>query len=232
MKFLALVDESIDLNEAKEVAHQFTNFYQVHTSLVPQFLFEPFTYKNIPLEADNDGDLKPTRAWFKKTIQCIYDAHGDSIDHVVLWVHRDNWTFKGIWGSNFSNIWNGYHVQLCRFDDRNQANSFGTLYHEVMHSHDALIYTMLGEPVNLPLSYDKFYVHGGRPDNEGTTQWKYIRHQENTDALRLIASQLKRAYAKRRELYRLKQKKTIVYLAQQVLVLLRQLMTRKYGRKV
>ena len=70
-----------------------------------------------------------------------------------------------------------------------------------MHSFDAVVLNELGIDLNkvLGLDYDKFIVHGGRPDKVNTTEWKYVRYQENTKALKTIAPYLLRAYAVRKE---------------------------------
>lgn len=228
MRILVLKDPAIDQNQAEDVAHQYTNFFQTHTGIVPVFQWQDFIYKDIPLKPDNDGDLKPTLTWFKETIKPVYDEHAESIDHVVLWVHRDNWVFKGIWGVNYSNTFSGYQVHLCRFDDHNLSNSFGTLHHEIHHSFDSLVYAWTGidfQPLFPVADWDDDVTHGG------STPWKYIRYQENADSLTPIAKYLKPAYAARRAFYRKKLQSHVLVLAQQAVVLLRQLLSRKYGSK-
>ena len=123
-------------------------------------------------------------------------------------VHRDNWVFKGIWGTNYSNIYHQYHVHLCRFDDRSLPNSIGVLFHEWMHSLDALIKTHTGVDINQYfkntkcfVSYDSTCVHGNRFTGCKETPYKYIKWNENTDVLAMIGPDLARAYAKRREMY-------------------------------
>ena len=133
-------------------------------------------------------------------------------------VHEDNFLFKGVWGVNWSYQHYKYSLQLVRWDKDSKANSFGTLYHEQMHSVDAVIEKELGKNID-PLfngDWDKYVVHGGRPDEEGKFSWDYIRYQENTDALILVKDDLKKAYQVRKEKHNkvlIKLMNRIIYLA-------------------
>lgn len=203
MRIAILKDVAINDKQFNGLTTEYAAFIEQHTGIRPTFFVHPFEYKAIPLIVDADGDHMPTMAWRSATVKTIFDKYNlYGVDHVVLLVHRDNWVFSGIWGTNWSNIYHGYQVHLCRFDHKNTANSFGTLYHEMMHSFDALIKVHTGVDIHQYFpQWDKFCVHGGRPDKEGTTQWKYIRWKENTEALAGIAPFLRQAYAKRLELF-------------------------------
>lgn len=226
MRFVVKKDVKITKEQWDKLAAEFTALYQEHAGITPTFFVEEHTYGGIPTIIDSDGDVMPDMAWRTATMKAIHARYGDfGTDHVVCLIHRDNWQFTGIWGTNWSNIYHGYQVHLCRFDNKNSANSLGTLYHEVMHSHDALIKATINVDIHalIGFDFDKFAVHGGRPDKEFTTEWKYIRHKENTAALAYIAPYLKQSYEKRLSLHRhytglLQQ---VLTLAQQYLVLWR-----------
>lgn len=226
MRFLILKDNKISNDEMDELENEFVDFIYEHTGLTPIFYIRSLDYKDVPTEPDQDGDLKPTKAYVTTLMEDVYSQYGEwGVDSVVLLVHRDNWVFTGIWGTNWSNVYHSYHVHLCRFDSKNLANSLGTLYHEWMHSNDALIKTTLGEDVPFSVPYDKFIVHGGRPDKEKTTEWVYIRHKDNVKALKALAPQLQRAYNQRRAFYLEPYRKV----QQKVLTWLRSYLNRKNG---
>ncbi len=226
MRFVILKDTSITQKQWDKLATEFSDFIKENVGITPTFFVEDYTYQGIPTIIDNDGDVMPSLEWREKAVHHVYSRYGEfGTDHIVLLVHLDNWIFKGIWGTNWSNVYNSYHVHLCRFDNKNSANSFGTLYHEWMHSLDALIKTTTGRDVSAELGFlwDKFAVHGGRPDKEGTTVWKYIRYKENVPALLYISKYLRESYQKRADMYAkhtglLKQ---VISLATQYLTILR-----------
>ncbi len=234
MRLLVLKDFKIEEDEMNELERQFTDLYYEYTGITPTFYIEPTDYSSVPTESDSDGDLKPTFAYRKELTDDVFKRYNEfGTDHIILLVHQDNWVFKGIWGTNWSNIHHSYQVELCRFDKRNMANSLGTLYHEVMHSHDALIKTTIGVDIHreLGFNWDKFCVHGGRPDKEFTTEWKYIRHKENTSALEYIASYLVASYQKRQALHdkHVGMMKQVITLAQKYILLWKAVHNKKDG---
>lgn len=215
-------DKLIKETEYKALCTEYQAFIQEHTGITPTYITKEWDFTTVPTETDSDGDLKPTMPYRKSLAEIVKKEVGEfGADHIIPLVHQDNWVFTGIWGTNWSNMFYSYHMSLCRFDKRNPANSLGTIYHEMMHSLDALIYTEIGKWVDVGVAWDKFCVHGGRPDKEGTTEWKYIRHKENTKALKAIAPDLQKAYAKRRERQRNELLATRNALASQVLELLK-----------
>lgn len=204
MRFTILKDTLITAAEYKKLENEFSIFIKQHTGLTPRFFVQEQNFTKVPTESDRDGDLKPTTTYTTDLMSVVHAKYGQwGTDHVVMLVHRDNWIYKGIWGTNWSNLYYQYHVHLCRFDNKNIANSLGTLYHEWMHSLDALIKTHTGFDVTtlFNLSYDKYVVHGGRPDKENTTEWTYIKWKDNVRAMQLMAPHLKKAYAVREEMY-------------------------------
>ena len=68
--------------------------------------------------------------------------------------------------------------------------------------------------------WDKVWVHGEHPDT------KYIRWKDNTDALAMIAPDLRAAYQKRRTMDTQKQ---VIGLLEKVVVLYRALLNKKDG---
>jgi len=228
MRFVILKDVKITDTQLTELQKEFSAFVSQYTGITPTFYVMHEDFTKVPTTPDGDGDLKPTTTFTKSLIDKVYAKYGYwGIDHVVLLVHRDNWIFTGIWGTNWSNIYHQYHVHLCRFDSNNIANSLGTLYHEWMHSLDALIKTHTGTDVTplFGLSYDKYIVHGGRPGAEGTTKWKYIKWKDNSEAMTILAPHLKAAYKVRKELYLAPYKKVQL----QVISWLRSIINRKNG---
>jgi hypothetical protein len=174
-----------------------------------------------------DGDEHLPDYYLRDLTDDVFDEYKEGVDNVVIHIHRDNWNLAGIWGQNFSNIYSGYQVHVCRFDNKNLANSLGTLYHEFMHCVDAVIKTYTGEDINklgIWSSWDKTCVHGGRPDQVGVYKWTYIRHKENQEVLMYVGNSLKTAYEKRDKIY--KQKK-LINLLERLVVLYRALNSRK-----
>lgn len=237
MRFVIKADEKITERKLQNLLSKFSDFCQQNIGRVPDFYIEWTDFTSVPTEPDRDGDLKPTNAYLKGITKDVYERYTNwGTDHVVLLVHEDNWIFRGIWGTNWSNKYYSYQVHLSRFDDRNPANSFGTLYHEMMHSLDALIKTTIGFDVNsleLAPSWDKYCVHGGRPDRVGTTKWEYIRYQENVSALRKIAPYLRKSYTRRKALHdkQINLMEKVIVLLEKLLVLRRRNLNIKDGVK-
>lgn len=218
MRLVFLHDTIIKANELQSLQNDFAKFYTTHTKIVPEFVNIPFNYKNYATYNDN-GVERPTDHFFRSNCKMVHDKYGDSVDHVVFLVHENNFKSDppgpgGIWGTNYSNIYSGYQVQYCRFDRDNMANSFGTLYHEVHHSHDAMIKTYLAVDI-APLvgvsDWDRDITHGK------SEKWSYIRHKENIEALKAIGPLLKTAYTKRRNAYKLSLLETVLILARRLL---------------
>lgn len=227
MRLVILKDTLISLKEVQQLQADFTDLYEKHTKITPEFYVEEHDFTNVPTFTDKDGDKTLPHSYLDKHCKDVYRRYsGEGADHVVFLVHDKNWRFRGIWGQNWSNIYYGYQVQLSRFDSKKPANSLGTLYHEVHHSHDAFIAVMLGIDVNKTMgiqSWDKEITHG-----QGSG-WDYIRTTENTNSLRFIAKDLRDAYAARRKLYATKLTKyeALINHITRVIVAMRRQMNRK-----
>lgn len=209
MRAVVLLDNKIKDSEWTKLSTGFTDLVSRYAGITPTFFIERQDYTDVATTVDNDGDIVPTNAYFKELTDKVYSKYGTwGTDSVVMLVHSDNWVFKGIWGTNKSNIYHQYHVHLCRYDSKNTANSLGTLYHEWMHSLDALIKTHTGVEIDNYFTTTKCFkdwdatcVHGNKTTTCKETPFSYIRWKENTDALAMIAPDLKKAYAVRKEMW-------------------------------
>ena len=224
MRTLFLLDQKIPQDAFDRVWQQVREIYK---GLDIETRIERTNYKNIT------GAHKPTfdslpYGFVKGKIDAIHKKNANRYDHIIFLVHKDNWVFqeKRVWGENFSYYFYEYQVELCRWDT-NEANSVGTLYHEITHSHDALIEVELGVSIETVVGvsdWDKDVTHGGAPE------WEYIRYKQNQDAIKLIIPLLKQAYEARKVRY-LKgiygQLNTIVELLRKVVFLQRKLKAKK-----
>ena len=198
MRTLAIIDLKIDKDEALALLDDYADFIKEHTGIECEFYVERKDFSQVPTSPDSDGDLKPTRAYMKALEKEVHDRYRDyGTDNIIMWVHEDNFLFRGIWGSNFSYFYHKYSTQLCRWDKDNSDNTFGTLYHEQMHSFDRLVLEELQIDVNKLFGYDwdAGAVHGAG-------KWDYIGRRtgrENTKALQQIAPYVMAALKKRKE---------------------------------
>ena len=152
MRTLIQLDLKIQKDEALALLDDYADFIKEHTGIECEFYVERKDFSQVPTSPDSDGDLKPTSAYLKALEKEVHDRYRDyGTDNIIMWVHEDNFLFKGIWGSNFSYYYHKYSTQLCRWDKDNSANTFGTLYHEQMHSFDRLVLEELG------IDMDKFW---------------------------------------------------------------------------
>ena len=229
MRLTFLFDNKITQEELDELQRQFSDIYSEHAGIDPVYFEHTRDYSFYPTFTDSDGDKRPSNKFLTDESDFVHKKYGTwGTDHVVILIHEDNWLSPTIWGTNYSNIFHGYHVHYCRFDRDNMANSLGTLYHEVGHSLDALIATETG--VNIaPLvgvtNFDRDFIHGAAP------QWKYIRWKENLDGFKYFKDLLKKSYTNRKARFdtHYNQLKTVVQLLQTLIVLLRQQFNRKNG---
>lgn len=224
-----LKDRKITDREYQTLITDFTDFVKAHAGISPTFTTEERDYFDYPTEEDGDGDIRIAHAFLTRlTDQVKADRGKFGVDHVFILIHQDNWKSVrpgkgGIWGTNYSNIYHGYHVHYCRFDRRNAANSFGTFYHEWHHSLDALIKTELGinvAPLLRVQHYDRGITHGGEQP------WEYIRWKENAASVAYLAPYLAGAYAKRRKLETMS---TLAYTLKNLVHLYRELLNKKNG---
>jgi len=198
MRSVILLDIKIDKDEALALLDDYSEFIEKHTGIKHEFWVERRDFSQVPTVVESDGDLKPSPKYRSGLVNEVHSRYGDDgTDNVVMWVHEDNFLYKGIWGQNWSYLYKTYSLQLCRWDKDNPANTFGTLYHEQMHSFDRVVLEEIGVDVNKLFGYDwdAGAVHGAG-------DWDYIGRKtgrENIEALEQIAPYLARAYAARKE---------------------------------
>ena len=225
MRTLIQLDLKIDKDECLALLDDYADFIKEHTGIECEFYVERKDFSQVPTHVESDGDIKPTPAFRTALMKDVHNRYRDyGTDNVVMWVHEDNFLYKGIWGQNWSYIYHKFSLQLCRWDKDNKANTFGTLYHEQMHSFDRLVLEELGidmdkfwqtevdekgNPIKGTLKfngkmsnkkkfvgYDSVWVHGNHPDAD------YIGRRtgrENTKALQQIAPYVLSALKKRKE---------------------------------
>lgn len=236
MRNIVYLDKLIPYKDATPVFEKYKLFIKEHTGITPSFVFIEYDFSDYPTVIDLDGDdvIRPNFLHeIVKEVDTKYGKYGT--DNVITMIHEDNWKSgktskrKGIWGTNYSYKYSNYHVQYCRWDKKNPANTFGTLNHEIDHTFDALIKVEIGIDINPILgvtNYDADTTHGGKPPHQ------YIRYKENVSKLKILAPYLYSAYAKRLEKHTnfiLGQKKTIINLLESLIELLRARLNRKNG---
>lgn len=211
MRTVVKLDKLIDKDEALALLDEYGDFIEKYTGIKCEWYVERHDFSVVPTTPDSDGDLKPTYNYRQALAKDVHNRYGDyGTDNILVWVHEDNFLFKGVWGVNWSSSHYKYSLHLARWDKDNSANTFGTLYHEQMHSFDHVIKDEgLGdiEP-EYGGDWDGNVVHG-------KGDYKYIRYQENTTALKEIADRLSRAYKRRKDKHLHK-----VALMEQIVVLL------------
>lgn len=237
MRNIIIKDKSIKDSEFKQLVDDYAAFIKKTTGITVRTTTVEYDFTNYPTILDSDGDDRPTDALInslKNNAETKLGKYG--FDNLVMLIHQDNWksgktaTRKGIWGTNYSYKYGPYHVQYCRFDKKNPANSFGTLNHEIDHSSDALILTEIGVNINPILkveNYDRNTTHGQPVAYHG-----YIRWKENEAKLKVMAPYLKSAYAKRQERSTadiLNTQKSLIGVLEQVVYFMTRLKNQKNG---
>lgn len=173
---------------------------------------------------DEGPDYGIDKGYIKDHAQDIWERHRWDVDLVMFLVHDDSWNDSGdgIWGWNLANAHKGYEIEQVRWDPKNSANTVGTIYHEIAHSHDSFIYRNLGvwiEGIVGVSDWDRDMVHGNGH------QFDYIQYNENLEAIKKISTYLNQSSLKRRALQdeRRSMQKRIISLARQAIDLYREL---------
>lgn len=206
MRSIVLIDLKIAKDEALALLDDYGEWYADQTGMVPDFYVERRDFSVVPTTPDSDGDLKPTREYRQAIADDVHKRYGDyGVDNIIMWVHEDNFVFRGVWGTAWSYVHYKYNFLLCRWDKDNQVNTWNTLFHENEHPADTVIRKELGIEIN-PLianhfnepgfDYDRDYVHGNSP------QFEYIgrrTYQRDGRMLKFLAPYLRAAYGKRQE---------------------------------
>lgn len=232
MRHVLIKDKKIPQAEVEAWKITDTDFWHKYAGITPTYWQIEHDFTDYPTEIDSDGDVRPKNSFVRELTDEVHKSYGnDGTDFVMLLIHQDNWKSGRIWGTAWSNKYKNYHVQYCRWDKRNPANTFGTLYHERHHALDALIATEIGINVNSLFeidSWDKSITHG-----QGA-EWDYIRYKENTKSIELIAPYLRQALAvrqKRHDEWLNGKRLTVIGLLQKLVYLYRQQLYKKDGVK-
>ena len=248
MRLTILKDKKITDDQLDRLRSDFMSMFPIR----PTFFEHERDFSYYPTYPDSDGDLRPTNQFLVDETDFVHSKYGLwGTDHVFIFIHEDNWRSsgknsltprikeellkehgyikdKGIWGTNYSNIYHGYQVHYCRYDKDNPANALGTFYHEVMHSFDALIKTETGTNIAplIPVAdWDRSVVHGQ------DSRYEYIRYKENIEVVDYIKPYLLKSYANRKARFdeQVGLMTNVVQLLQTLVVLLRQQLNRKNG---
>lgn len=234
MKHIILKDKKILERDYNQWAYKDSLFWQQNLGIMPEYRMIEVDYSTYPTFTDSDGDIRPTNKYLQELNDLAIQRDGDfGTDFVMVMIHEDNWlsdtdTTKGIWGTNYSYVFGKQCLEYCRWDRDNDANTFGTAYHERHHSFDAIIQQELGIDIRPLLGvqkYDHEITHGNNPN------WKYIRYKENLKSLAIMKPHLQNAFAKRREGERevLGLMEKIISLATQVIYLIKMKKNQKEG---
>lgn len=154
MRHVILKDKKITNSALKKWQEEDVAFWEKHIGVTPTYEVIETDYTTYPTYVDEDGDIRPTNVYLQSLNNVATKKVGDyGCDFILMLVHEDNWksdtdTTKGIWGTNFSYIYGKQCLDYCRWDKDNPANTFGTAYHERMHSFDAIIKVELGIDIN------------------------------------------------------------------------------------
>lgn len=220
MRLLALIDNKIDKDETIKLLQEYADFYKKMFDIETTSWVERKDFTNVPTVPDKDGDLKPTEAYRKALETDVHKRYGDyGTDRIIMWVHEDNFLYKGIWGSAWSYAFYKYAFELCRWDKDNSTNTFNTLLHEGKHPVDRVILEELGININ-PIvlewikvngtkadkayveangfDWDRDFVHGALPSAPYIGERGYRRTAANLAIAKVAAPYLKAAYAKRK----------------------------------
>ena len=219
MRILALIDTKTDKDEALKMLDDYSDFIEKHFSMEVTYWVERRDFSNVPTVPDSDGDLKPTFGYMRNLAKSVHDRYGDyGVDDIIMWVHEDNFVYKGIWGTALSYVHYKYNLLLCRWDKNNPVNTFNTLFHEGMHPANTIVEKELGIDINALIrteillngtkadhdyvqiggfDWDRDIVHGGLPSVTYIGRRGYTPNKANMRYIKFIAPQLRSAYQKR-----------------------------------
>jgi len=235
MRHIILKDKKITQLAFQKWKLEDIAFWEKHLGVTPTYEVVTTDYSDYPTYIDSDGDIRPTQAYLQSLTTSVVKKHGDfAFDFIMVMIHEDNWKsdtdqIKGIWGTNYSYAFGKQCLEYSRWDKDNTANTFGTAYHERHHSFDAIIKVETGvdiQPLLEVKKYDHEITHGNNP------RWKYIRHKENLESLKIMKPYLQTAFQTRKNKHEEVAKglmQTIIKLATQVIYLLKMKQNMKNG---
>lgn len=205
MRNIVYKDTRIKDSEYRQLLDSYTRYLEDTAGLKPIFWTVDYVFTDYPTVIDTDGDDVMRPDFLQNIAKEVTAKYGDyGTDNVITLIHESNWksgktaTRKGIWGTNYSYRFGKYHVQYCRFDEGNLANSLATMIHEnIWHPADALTQVEIGIDLNKIAGvsrWDAEIVHGENP------KYRYVRRiNDNEATLKLVAPYLQAAYQKRLE---------------------------------
>jgi len=234
MRHAVLLDTKVSLASYNKWVKDDKAFWEEFLGMTPEYTLIRTDYSTYPTYIDNTGDIRPTDNYLKSLNDQVVAKLGEfGVDFVMVMIHEDNWLSdteetKGIWGTNYSYIYGKQCLDYCRWDRDNSANTFGTAYHERTHSFDAVCKQEIGVDVNKIVgvtNWDREVTHGK------SFKYDYIRHKENTGAIKMIAPHLRKAFSKREQLHQKTHDKmlNIIEILTQVVYLLKMLKNKKDG---
>ena len=223
MRLVAQIDNKINKEQSLALLGDFAAWLNKHVGIELQYWVERKDFTNVPTVPDTDGDLKPTTMFRKELETDVHNRYGDyGTDDILMWVHEDNFLYKGIWGSAWAYNFFKYLMYLCRWDKESKVNTLNTLIHEWSHPLDRLILEELKIDINPIIrdwylvngtkadrayitangfNWDRDFTHGGLPSVAYIGAKGYTYSKANLQPLTIIAPLVKQAYAKRKELH-------------------------------
>lgn len=223
MRLLALIDNKIDKDESLALIDDFSDWLDKYVGVTLTAWVERRDFTNVPTQPDADGDLKPTVAYRRALETDVHKRYGDyGTDDILMWVHEDNFLYKGIWGVAWAYSFFKYAFYLCRWDKKNKVNTLNTLIHEWSHPIDRMIKEVLGVDVNVIIrawymqngskadkdyitkngfDWDRDFTHGGLPSVEYIGRRGYTYSKANLQPLTIIAPLVREMYQKRKEIH-------------------------------
>lgn len=231
MRTLILLDEDADRKKVEKALSEVASIFKINTGIVCEWHFEVRDFYSLRFEDYYNGNYGMNRADIAADTKKLWEAWRHEIDNVLYLVHDQAWTpgrmSNRIWGWNLAGAINGYNVQQCRYDPKNNVNNVGTIYHEIMHCQDSFVWAQLAVDINkLGFSWtnwDEDVVHGRG------SEWDYIRYSENQAALKSIGTYVSMALKKRVDIYttRTSLQQEVIRLAEKTVVLLREEIIRR-----
>ena len=91
MRILIIHDTKINQTELTTLKSQFTDWMKTNAEIKPTYKLLPYDYSDYPTYPDSDGDQRPTPTFLTKLKNEAYKLYRDTVDHVVVLVHQDNW---------------------------------------------------------------------------------------------------------------------------------------------
>lgn len=207
MRTIILCDNTIPEEEMQETLAEFKKIYK-KVGIDCTFDIQREDMSDLPFDEYRNNSLGITKSYLKSRANALKAQYNYRYDFVLFWVAHNHYKpqKQNIWGWAVAGGF--YEILQCRFETRKGrskeniiANSLGTLYHEMMHTHDSTLFRYkrlhAEDYVGLPRGmWDDCVVHGK------CGGYKYIGREngmENQEALEAIAPYLKKALQVRKD---------------------------------